>query len=208
MRNECWALLHTINRVVLLCLWVAIVYITQIELRFEMEIHERTSYKTIEQMLATVVANVLFIALAVAHGCTNRRALCGQHRNPLMLRSGASQIIAVVYFCVSLIVLYFVLLNHADLAEEVNNSVPACAALQIMALLVVGLNHLVVCEQFSHPQLIYACDNDDSRERRRLQASSDGTEQSRPLQPQLPPPHHNGGGDDDDDEADLQSVEL
>jgi len=169
MRATCWIVVHFINTILTLGLWIAALVILSAEVHFAEQYDREMSYASVEATLTSSMAAVFFLLHRMAHGYASLRAVLGQVNNPLMLRSASSQILAGVYFVISVVAVYFILLSHGSL--ELRKQTQAGFALQWVGLLILVCNYVLAAEQFSHPQLLYCCDNAESRTRRRLQTS-------------------------------------
>ena len=156
--------MHAVNTVFAALVWLAVLSIVYTELHKEKVEMSRNSYLTIEQALTGTLSAAVFMLFRISHGYASVRAMANQIQNPLLLRSSVSQIICLVYAITSLLLLYFVLLDSVD-ESPVGQ---AQFALQWLVLFISASNVVFVLEQFSHPQLIYCCDNDTSRQKLKM----------------------------------------
>lgn len=178
MRPTCWIVLHAANTVVAAIMWIAVLSIVFTQLHKERQEKTRNSSLSIEQALTASLAAATFMLFSISHGYASVRALASQIRNPLLLRSSVSQIICLVYNALTLLVIYFVLID----SEEYSPVGEAYYALQWLVVLASGSSTVFVLEQFSHPQLIYCCDNEVSRSKLRARAGdSSNAQQETPL---------------------------
>lgn len=145
-------------------LWIAVLSIVYTQLHREKLQEARNSFLTIEQTLTGTVTACIFMLFRISHGYASVRALMNQIRNPLLLRSNVSQFVCLLYYLCSLMMCYYVLLASA----EESSSSQAHFALEWIMLVISVCNMLFVLEQFSHPQLVYCCDNDASKEKLRM----------------------------------------
>jgi len=173
MRVTCWIVLHAANTVNVFILWITVLAIAFAQLHYEVDEESRSSYIAVQQALTSAVSASVYALFRISHGYANLRALMHQIKNPLLMRSGVSQFVCLVYSITSTINFFFVLLG----AETNDSSTEAQFALQWLVLVISVCNLLFVVEQFSHPQLIYCCDNDESRAKLRLRSADIGKAQ-------------------------------
>lgn len=170
MRVTCWIVLHAANTVLVFVLWIAVLSIAFAQLHYEVDEESRSSYVAVQQALTSAVSASVYALFRISHGYANLRALMHQIKNPFLMRSGVSQFVCLVYSATSTINFFFVLLG----AETDEPTTEAHFALQWLVLVISVCNLLFVIEQFSHPQLIYCCDNDESRAKLRLRSADIG----------------------------------
>lgn len=162
MRIACWAIIHTVNSVCAILLWLAVFVLVVLQYVDQKNTHARISSMAIEEMIFVSVTSVFFLLFRFVQGTFSLRSLLGQARNPLMHRSSTTQILCVVYSISSMASLYFILVANADQDADLVGSVP----LQLSAVALGICSFVFIVEQFSHPQLI-DCFNGENIVRKR-----------------------------------------